>query len=210
PPFPFLPEEAHGKEVVVFAACYAGPMEDAEAAFAPLRALGRPLADVVLPHAYTAWQAAFDPLLVKGARNYWKSHGFSSLQDGALDALVDYASRLPGPECEIFIGHLGGAVNRVAAEATAYPHRATEFVLNVHTRWREPAQDNECIAWARSFFTAMAPFADGGVYVNFMPADEVDRLPAAYRANAARLAAVKAKYDPDNIFRMNQNIAPAR
>jgi FAD/FMN-containing dehydrogenase len=210
PPLPFLPAEVHGTGVLIFAGCYAGPMEAGEPAFAQLRKLGTPIADMIGPHPFTGWQAAFDPLLEKGARNYWKSHDFAGITDDAIGAIVDYANRLPGPECEIFLGHLGGAVNRVAEDATAYPHRDTEFVLNVHTRWRAPEQDEECVGWARSFYKTMEPFANGGVYVNFMPADETDRLPGAYRANAARLAAIKAKYDPDNVFRVNQNIKPAR
>jgi FAD/FMN-containing dehydrogenase len=104
---------------------------------------------------------------------------------------------------------LGGAINRVPAAATAYPHRDIGFVLNIHTRWREPADDAACIAWARSVFTACKPFATGGVYVNFMPEEEKDRVASAYLGNAGRLAAIKAKYDPHNLFRMNQNIRPA-
>ena len=115
---------------------------------------------------------------------------------------------MPSPECEIFIGHLGGAVNRVAADATAYPHRDSDFIMNVHTRWQDPAQDPACVQWARGLFEATKPHATGGVYVNFLGEDEADRLPGAYGANLARLAAIKAKYDPANLFRVNQNIAP--
>jgi hypothetical protein len=98
----------------------------------------------------------------------------------------------------------------VAADATAYPHRDVQFVMNVHTRWREAAQDKECIAWARGLFDGTAPFATGGVYVNFMPDDEKGRVQAgAYGPNFARLAKLKAKYDPGNLFRLNQNVAPA-
>jgi len=165
---------------------------------------------VVSPHAFAAWQTAFDPLLTPGARNYWKSHDFTALTDEVVEILLDYAGRLPSPECEIFVGHLGGAVNRVPIEATAYPHRNVEFVLNVHTRWTDPAQDQTCVGWAREFFDATAPYATGGVYVNFMPGDEVDRIPSgAYGPGYARLARAKAKYDPGNLFRLNQNIRPA-
>ena len=141
PPLPFLPREVHGTEVMVLAMCYAGDLDLGLKAAAPLRALGQPIADVVGPHAFAAWQTAFDPLLTPGARNYWKSHDFSALTDEVVELLLDYAGRLPSPECEIFVGHLGGAVNRVPIEATAYPHRNVEFVLNVHTRWTDPAQD---------------------------------------------------------------------
>ena len=208
PPLPFLPAEVHGTEVLVFAACYAGDMEAGEKAVAPLRALGPPIADVIGPHPFVGWQAAFDPLLTPGARNYWKSHNFTELGDGAIDVLLDHVSKLPSAECEVFVGHLGGAINRVPVDATAYPHRDAQFVVNVHTRWREPADDAGCIAWARSLFEACKPFATGGVYVNFMPGDEADRLPGAYLGNAKRLAAIKAKHDPQNLFRINQNIRP--
>ncbi len=208
PPLPFLPETVHGTDVMIFAACYAGDMAEGEKAVAPLRALGAPIADVIGPHPFTGWQAAFDPLLTPGARNYWKSHDFTELSEAATEVILDHAGRLPTPECEIFIGHLGGAVNRVAADATAYPHRDADFIMNVHTRWQDPAQDRDCVRWARDLFDAAKPFATGGVYVNFLGEDEADRLPGAYGAKLARLSAIKAKYDPANLFRVNQNIAP--
>ena len=207
PPLPFLPAEWHGREVVILAAFWAGADQAAgERLLAPLRRSGRPIADVIGPQTYTGWQKAFDPLLTAGARNYWKSHDFALLSDDAINAIIDYAGRLPGPRCEIFVAHLGGAVNRVPAGGTAYPHRDVEYVLNVHTRWDDPGEDNRCVDWARSFFAATAPYATGGVYVNFMPADESGRVPYAYGPNLERLSALKRKYDPDNAFRLNQNI----
>jgi FAD/FMN-containing dehydrogenase len=208
PPLPFLPEDVHGTDVIIFAACYTGDMAEGEKAVAPLRAMGEPIADVISPHPFTGWQAAFDPLLTPGARNYWKSHDFTELSEGLTDAVLDYAGRLPSPECEIFIGHLGGAVNRVAPDATAYPHRDADFIMNVHTRWQDSKQDSECVQWSRDLFEATKPFATGGVYVNFLTEDEAERLSGAYGANLDRLAAIKAKYDPENRFRANQNIAP--
>ncbi len=206
PPLPFLPESVHGKEVLVFAMLYAGSIEAGEAAAKPFRALGKPIADVVGPHPYVGFQAAFDPLLTPGLRNYWKSHNFSELSDGAIDTIVNFVGRLPSPHSEVFIGQLGGAAGRVPASATAYPHRDAAFVMNVHTRWEQKADDARSIAWARELFGAMRPFATGGVYVNFMPEDEGDRVRAAYGANYERLAALKQRYDPDNRFRLNQNI----
>jgi len=206
PPLPFLPAEVHGKEVLVFAVCYEGDEVNGQRALEPLRALGRPIADVIGMQPYAAWQTAFDPLLTPGACNYWKSHNFMELNDGLLDTLASHATRLPTPECEIFIGQLGGATSRVALDATAYPHRNANFVMNVHTRWREPADERRSIDWARQLFAETAPHATGGVYVNFMPEDEVDRVSSAYGANYARLVALKAKYDPGNLFRLNQNV----
>jgi hypothetical protein len=184
-------------------------MKFGEKAVAPLRALGKPIADVIGPHPFVGWQQAFDPLLTPGARNYWKSHNFTELSDGLIDALVEGTGRLPTPECEIFIGQLGGAPQRVDAASTAYPHRGANYVMNVHTRWREPAQDKRCIAWARALFDKTARFSTGGVYVNFMPDDESGRIDGAFGASYGRLAALKAKYDRGNLFRINMNIRPA-
>src|SRR5262245_7171208 len=211
PPLPFLPAEVHGKEILVFAACYAGDIEEGRKAVAPLQALGKPIADVIGPAPFAGWQTALDPLLTPGARNYWKSHEFTRIDDGLIDALVDAASRLPSDECEIAFAQLGGAINRKPVDATAYPHREVNWALNVHTRWRDPAQDQACIAWARKLFDDTARYGTGGVYVNFMPEDETatDRVrTGAYGPNYERLAKIKAKYDPNNLFRMNQNIRP--
>jgi len=210
PPLPFLPTEVHGTEVLVLAMCYAGTGEAALKAVAPLRALGTPIADVVGPHQFTAWQTALDPLLTPGARNYWKSHDFTSLSSEVVDVLLDYAGRLPSAECEVFVGNLGGAINRVPVEATAYPHRNVEFIVNVHTRWQDAALDATCVGWARGLFDAMTPHATGGVYVNFMPEDEADRTRAgAYGPSYERLTRVKKTYDASNLFCLNQNINPA-
>jgi FAD/FMN-containing dehydrogenase len=208
PPLPFLPKEVHGTGVIVFAACYAGPMAEGEKVMAPLRALGKPIADVIGPHPFAGWQTAFDPLLTPGARNYWKSHSFAALDDGLIDVFCDHADRLPSAETELAFAQLGGAINRVAPDATAYPHRDTQFLVNLHTRWRDPAEDAKCIAWARSLFDACTPFATGGTYVNFIPDDDTDGIKRAYLGNSKRLAAIKTKYDPNNLFRVNQNIRP--
>jgi FAD/FMN-containing dehydrogenase len=208
PPLPFLPTEWHGKEVLIFAACYSGDMKEGEKAVKGLRALGKPVVDVISPHPFAGWQAAFDPLLTPGARNYWKSHDFTDLSDAAIEVILDAVRTLPSPECEVFIAHVGGAMARVAPNATAWSNRNAHFIMNVHTRWRDRAQDSACVAWARRLFDAAAPFASGSVYVNFMPDDEEDRVEKAYGANYRRLAEIKRRYDPHNLFRMNQNIRP--
>jgi FAD/FMN-containing dehydrogenase len=209
PPLPFLPERVHGTPIVALALIYAGEPAEGEALIAPLRKFGAPVGEMVGVQPYTAWQQAFDPLLTPGARNYWKSHNFATLQDGLFDAVLTALGTLPSPQCEIFIGALGGATMRPAPDAAAYPNRDARFVMNVHGRWETPAEDARGIAWARAFFNAAAAFADGSVYVNFMTADEGDRVRAAYGPNYARLAQVKRTYDPQNLFRVNQNIAPA-
>jgi len=209
PPLPFLPAEAHGKEVAIVAFCHIGEMAQGHKLAAALRGFGKPVGEHVGAMPFVAWQTAFDPLLAPGARNYWKSHDFKTLDRNVERLICDAVARLPSDECEVFIGNLGAAVNRVAADETAYPHRDVEFVVNVHTRWREPGQDSTCIGWARGLFDALAPHATGGVYVNFMPEDETQRVAAgAYGPNYERLSKLKATYDRDNLFCLNQNIAP--
>lgn len=208
PPLPFLPAEWHGKEVLILAMCYCGDPAQGEAATARLRAIGQPIADVVGKVPFASWQQAFDPLLTPGARNYWKSHDFTELPDKALGVLTDAVRRLPGPECEIFIAHVGGAAGRVDANATAFPQRSSHFVMNVHARWRDPAMDKACIGWARELFEAAKPYSAGTAYINFMPADEADRVQEAYGVSYHRLAELKRRYDPSNLFRMNQNVTP--
>jgi FAD/FMN-containing dehydrogenase len=206
PPLPFLPKEVHGKGIVALALLYAGDPKQGEPLIEPLRKFGTPVGEHVGVQPYAVWQQAFDPLLTAGARNYWKSHNFSTLADGLFDIVIEYVGRLPSPQCEIFFGALGGAAARPAPDSAAYPHRDAQFVMNFHGRWENPADDARCIGWARDFFNASAPFASGGVYVNFLTADEGDRVRAAYGSNYDRLAQVKRKYDPKNLFRMNQNI----
>jgi len=209
PPLPFLPAEVHGTGIIALAILYVGEPKQGETLIQPLRTFGTPVGEHVGVQPYTAWQRAFDPLLTPGARNYWKSHNFSTLKDELFDVVIDYINRLPSPQCEIFFGALGGATARPAPDSAAYAHRDALFVMNVHGRWEDPADDKRCIGWARDYFQASAPFASGGVYVNFLTADEVERVRSAYGPNYDRLAQVKKKYDPTNLFRMNQNIKPA-
>jgi FAD/FMN-containing dehydrogenase len=208
PPLPFLPMDVHGKEVVVLAVFYAGDAVEGRKLIEPLRSFGDVCGEHIGIQPYVAWQQAFDPLMTRGARNYWKSHNFTELQDGALNAIADFAGKLPSPQCEIFIGFMAGAPNRVPADATAYYHRDAKFVLNVHGRWDDAADDERCIAWAREFFRASAPYASAGAYVNFMTEEEGDRVAAAYGSNYDRLVQIKKRYDPENIFHLNQNIKP--
>jgi FAD/FMN-containing dehydrogenase len=209
PPLPFLPEHVHGKEIVVLAICYAGDPTRGERLIEPLRGFATAHGEYIGVQPYTAWQQAFDPLLTKGARNYWKSHNFSQLSDGAIDTIIDYAGKLPSPQSEIFVGVIGAQAGRVAPEAMAYSSRDANYVLNVHARWESASEDQRCIGWAREFFARSQPFASGGAYINFLTRDETDRIAFAYGATYERLVELKKKYDPTNFFRMNQNIKPA-
>jgi FAD/FMN-containing dehydrogenase len=210
PPLPFLPASVHGTGIVALAILYAGDPKQGEPLIAPLHQLGTPVGAHIGVQPYTAWQQAFDPLLTKGARNYWKSHNFpAAIPDGLFDEVIDALGRLPSPHCEIFFGAIGGATTRPAPDSAAYPHRDAYYVMNVHGRWETPAEDERGVKWSRDFFDASAKFAGGGVYVNFLTEDETDRVRAAYGKNYDRLAQVKRTYDPDNLFRTNWNIKPA-
>jgi FAD/FMN-containing dehydrogenase len=209
PPLPFLPAHAHGKTAVVLAIFYVGEAAQGKKLTEPLHHFGAPYGAHIGAQPYTQWQKAFDPLLTPGARNYWKSHNFTELSGGALNTMFEFADKLPTPQCEIFIGLIAGAANRVPADAMAYANRDAKFVLNVHGRWDERTDDEQCIAWAREFFQAAAPYASKGAYVNFMTEEESGRVAAAYGANYDRLAQIKNLYDPQNLFHLNQNIKPA-
>lgn len=208
PPLPFLPEEWHGKEVLVFAVVCAGDATSCGEAIKPLREFGNPIADVIGMNPFAGFQQAFDPLLTPGMRNYWKSHDFNDLPDGLIDEIIQSVGKLPSGHCEIFIGQMGGATSRVAAEATAYRDRNVRFIMNVHGRWETPEEDKSGTSWARDIFNAATPYSTGGVYVNFMTAEESDRVKAAYGPSYERLLELKRKYDPTNLFCMNQNIKP--
>lgn len=207
PPLPFLPDDVHGNKVIFLVTFYAGEISEGKEALSSLRNYGDPIADAVGVNPYVSFQQSFDPLLEPGARNYWKTHNFAELSDEAIDIAVKYAGDLPTELSEIFFGQIGGATERVDSDAMAYPHRDAKYVMNVHTRWEDPSMDEECIEWARGFFEKMKPHAIGGAYVNFISEEEGNES-LAYGPNYERLAKLKAKYDPENFFHINQNITP--
>lgn len=209
PPLPFLPAAVHGTEVVIFPLVYCGDVEAGRRAAAPVLQFGDPIGTALGPTPYTAFQSAFDPLLTPGGRNYWKSNNFSRLSDAALDLMIAAAGRLPGPECEIFVAQLGGAMARVKSAATAFVGRDARYIMNVHGRWSDARDDERVRAWARRAFQDAAPHATGSGYVNFLTEDEAERVAASYGTNYPRLQAVKQRFDPGNLFRMNLNITPA-
>lgn len=208
PPLPFLHPKDHGRPVVILVMAYAGSVEQGEKVLAPLRTIGSPIGDGVSPHPYKGWQAAFDPLLVSGARNYWKSHDYDTLSDDLIDLMVEAAGNLPTDECEIFTAQLGGAASRVSPDAMAYAHRSTRFTMNIHGRWQNQAADDACIGWVRHLFERASPMSTGSVYINFVPEKEGDRKIGAFGANTVRLREIKTKFDPSNLFRANVQIDP--
>ncbi len=208
PPLPFIPEEYHGKLVILVPFVWLGDPDEGEKLIQPIRDKGETLGDGSGVKPWTAWQAAFDGLVEHGARNYWKSHHMKSLSDECIEVITSYAEKLPHEESEIFIPHMEGAPSRIDPRSTAYPHRKTPFVLNLHTRWRDVADDERCMKWARDFHDATRPYSQG-VYVNFLSEEGSARVREAYTAEVwDRLVQVKKRWDPENIFRMNQNIPP--
>jgi FAD/FMN-containing dehydrogenase len=209
PPLPFLPEAVHGQDIIALAAFSPLAPEAALPLIAPIRKFGPVLGEHVGAMPYTAWEQIFDPLLAPGARNYWKSHNFTTLSDDAIDVVLRYAGNVPTAQTEIFLGLIGGKANQPPPDATAYPHRNVLYAMNVHGRWADPADDSRCVAWAREFFSAVAPFAAGSVYINFLTQEEGSRIHEAYGGNYDRLVQVKNRYDPRNLFHFNHNIPPS-
>lgn len=207
PPLPFLPGQYHGTKVLSVVSFYAGDIADGEEVLAPLREYSDPIGDAVGPTQYTAVQSIFDDLYAAGARNYWTSQNFEELTDEVIDTVVEYAERTPTPQSDILIHQVGGAINNIASDATAYPHRDAEFIVSPGARWEDPANDDNCIAWARESRDALTEHATGGMYVNFISERE-GREQAAYGDNYERLVELKNKYDPENLFQMNQNVKP--
>jgi FAD/FMN-containing dehydrogenase len=208
PPAPFVPRDLHFKPAIAIAACYAGDPAQGEAFVQPLRAFGPPAADVIGPIPYPALQSMLDESAPSGMHNYWKSAFVGGLSDGAIDALVSRGAAMQSPFSAIHIHHMQGAVSRVDPEATAFGHRDGQFVINLVGMWPDPGESDLHTGWVRDSYAAIGPYATGA-YVNFMGEEGADRVRAAYTpATYARLAALKRKFDPRNLFRLNQNISP--
>ena len=210
PPLPSLPEDVHGKPIVMVGACYAGPPEDGAEVVRPLKEFGNPIVDLLEPKPYLALQSMFDPFVPHGWHRYWKSVELPPLADDAIDTLIDHTSRITSPRSYTIIFQLGGALARVAEDATAYPQRDAAFNVNINAVWTEDDPDaHRHIVWARDFFDAMQPHARDRVYVNFLGDEGPERVRQAYGTEKYdRLVELKRNYDPTNFFRLNQNIPP--
>ncbi len=199
-----------GLPVVGVASCYCGDLREGERVLSPLRKFGAPLVDQMQPMPYTGMQGLFGPSFPWGHRNYWKSSFLRELPDAAIDAVVTHADRARSPLSAVALEYYGGAASRVAPGATAFPHRAATYNLIVLGQWREAAEDPVHIAWARDLWDSVQPWSSGAVFMNALGEDaSPDAVREAYGANYARLAALKATVDEKNLFRLNQNIAPA-
>ena len=191
--------------------CWSGDIASGRRALAPLATLGPPLATALGRRRYLGWQSFSDGAWLPGRHNYWKSEYLSRLDDdGAIDALASLTAAVPSALSDIKVWHLGGAFERVDEDAAAFAHRSAPFMLNVNARWEHPSEAERNVAWTRDVWGALAACSSGGVYVNFLGEEGADRVRAAYgEAKYARPAELKRRYDPDNVFRVNQDIAPA-
>jgi FAD/FMN-containing dehydrogenase len=198
-----------GVPVVALVCCYAGPVEEGVAAVAPLRRFGRPVADTIGPMLYLAVQGMIGQGFPAGRCNYWKSTLLREIGDHVIEALVDFAARVPSPFTAIVLADTHGAYGRIAPHATAYAHRDLPFDLVILSSWTDPATIERNIAWTRALYEAVRPQDGAGVYVNDLDRDDGQaRVREAYGENFTRLVALKQRWDPENVFRANHNIAP--
>ncbi len=198
-----------GRPAASISPCWCGTVEAGLKAVAPLRAFGAPVEDRIGPVAYTQMQKGGDELFARGRRFYWKAQFLPELSEQAVDALVESFAGVPSPLSVVVLQQLGGAVARVAPDATAFVHRNAAYDCFPIAIWEDPADDERNIRWARELYAAMQPYSSG-VYVNNLGDEGEERVRSAYGANYARLQRVKARYDPTNFFRLNQNVAPMR
>jgi FAD/FMN-containing dehydrogenase len=208
PPAPFLPAEVHGRPVIALLAAYAGPVDDGEKALAPLRALGQPVVDLLGPIPYLALQSLLDPLWTAGMRNHMRSGMLATLDDAAIDTMAAVHATQPGELAELHIHHFGGAAARVGEDETAFGDRSAPYILNVIGRWSDPASDEGMLEWSAALHRALAGVLTGRSYSNFSGDPGADPR-SLYGAKVPRLRRLKAQWDPENVFRLNQNITPA-
>ncbi|MDP9295535.1 MAG: FAD-binding oxidoreductase [Actinomycetota bacterium] len=208
PPLPFIPEDRHGDTFVAFVACWAGPIDEGEKMLAPLHDVAPVVAEHVGPMPYPALNSAFDALVPPGLQHYWKANFVTELTDEAIDAHMKHGPNVPVVNSTMHIYPINGACHRVAPEDTAFAYRDANFATVIAGMWPDPAENDANIQWVRDYYQATAPLSKEGGYINFMSGDDQDRIKANYRGNYDRLVDVKRKYDPDNLFHLNQNIKP--
>jgi FAD/FMN-containing dehydrogenase len=208
PPLPFIPEERHGDTFIAFVACWSGPIEQGESMLKPIHDVAPVVAEHVGAMPYAALNAAFDGLVPPGLQHYWKANFVTELTDDIIDAHLRHGPDVPVVNSTVHIYPINGAVHRVGATETAFAHRQANFATVVAGMWPDPAQNEANIKWVRDYSEATAPLSEEAGYINFMAGDDQSRIRANYGPNYDRLVEVKRTYDPDNLFHLNQNIAP--
>lgn len=207
----FLPETIHGKPVVGIALCYAGALTKAEEIIAPLKAFGTPLVDLIRPRPFTDFQKMFDGGQPSGRHYYWKSEYLAIISDEVIDASIASATQMTSPFSQVVIFQLAGAIAQRGEAETAATYRKAAFIHIIAASWEDPQSSEKHVQWTRNLWEDVRPYSSGAGYANFHTQDEgEDRVRASYGSNFERLAALKEKYDPDNLFRVNQNIKPGQ
>jgi hypothetical protein len=201
--------DADGRPNASIAVCYCGPLDEGERMLRPLRAFGRPIAGEIGPVPYQVFQCAHDDGAPPGRQHYWKSSYLKNINEDAIEVLLEFATTMPSPYSGIGLQQMTGVASRVDPQATAFAHRDRQYDFLIVSQWDDPAEAHRNIEWARGCFEAMRPHLKEAVYVNNLGGQEHDRVRAAYGVNYDRLAAIKAHYDPENLFRLNHNIQPA-
>jgi FAD/FMN-containing dehydrogenase len=201
--------DGSGNKIVAMPVCYCGEISAGEALLAPVRSAGTPAVDLIGPMPYAAINTMLDGAYPRGARNYWRSAFLKELNEELLGVLVDAFERVPSPMTSILIEHFHGAATRVDPTATAYAHREPGYNLAITGEWLDPADDDANIGWIRATFDAVAPYTADDVFLNYLGGDEAERVHTAYGPNWERLVTLKRRWDPDNVFRLNQNIPPS-
>ena len=203
--------DGSGTKLAAILVCHCGSLEAGAAAVAPIKGFGSPVMDVIGPMPYSAVNTMVDGGFPKGALNYWKSNFLTALPDAAIDAIIARFAGAPSPMSGLMLEHFHGAATRVGPTDTAFPHRAVGYNFLVVGEWMDASATKANVAWARDAYTAMAPHFGAGKYVNYLNTDEVGEqsaVTAAFGPNWTRLREVKRKYDPENVFHLNQNITP--
>ena len=208
PPLPFIPEDRHGDTFCAVVACWAGPIEEGESVIKPLREVAPVVAEHVGPMPYPALNSAFDGLVPPGLQHYWKANFVRELTDEVIAAHVEHGSKVPAVNSTVHLYPINGACHRVGPDETAFGHRDAGFAPVIAGMWPDAADNNKNIKWVRDYYDATAPLSDEGGYVNFAADDDQSRVGANYGASYEKLVKVKQKYDPGNLFHMNQNIDP--
>ena len=208
PPLPFIPEDRHGEPFIAMVTCWAGDLDAGEKALQPIRDLAPRVAEFVGVMPYPALNSAFDALVPPGLQHYWKANFVTELTDDAIAAHLEHGPKIPVVNSTMHIYPINGAAQRVAPDSTAFAYRDATFATVIAGMWPDPADNEANTAWVKDYYAATAPHSEEGGYVNFMAEDDQSRIRANYRGNYDRLAETKRRYDPDNLFRHNQNIQP--
>jgi FAD/FMN-containing dehydrogenase len=209
PPAPWLPKEVHAKPIVAIVACFSGRPEESQAWVAPIKSHGKPLGDILVRRPYVQMQSLFDATQPKGRRYYWKSEYLPRIEPALCEKVIAHAARIRSPFSSVILFQIGGALNRLNEEHSPVGNRDAHYVLNIGSSWDQAAADEANIAWAREAWNDMKVFSTGGTYINFLTEDEsTERVENALGKGLDRLREIKAKWDPENVFRTNRNIKP--